>query len=146
MTPVIEENQLNKEIQELYLISKKWISDLEFFERNLSFLQKLVDRGCSQLKEYEGNASIAEMKLTVTNLQNCSEKLKKNVTSYLSVLEQLVKDSSQDYGVGLIETHSYLEYEISSLLKTFKPVKQRVFKLTSERIKAVNAQNYNNLY
>ncbi|MEJ6979221.1 hypothetical protein WG906_02090 [Pedobacter sp. P351] len=141
MTTIIEESQLNTELQELYLISKHWISDLEFFHNDLIFLQKLVDRGCSQLKKHETSGNMAEMKIMVTDLKNSSALISENVISYLSLLEPMIKNSDKShYELSLIETHSHLECEIDSLLQTFKSVKQRVFKLTSERIKAVNAK------
>lgn len=141
MTTVIEENQLSAELQELYLISKHWVSDLEFFARDLSFLQKLVERGYSQLKKHEVNENLLQLKLNVLNLQTQSVALRQNVTQYLSQLERLIDNTNDSYELGLIETHSALELEIGNLFRTFKSVKQRVFKLTSERIKASNSKN-----
>jgi hypothetical protein len=138
MTTVIEENQLNAELQELYLISKRWVSDLEFFARDLSFLHKQVQRCYSQLKKHEVNENLLDVKLNVSNLQVQSNEIARKVTHYISQLERRRDNANDNYELDLIETHSILEREIGSLLQTFKSVKQRVFKLTSERIKANN--------
>lgn len=140
MTTVIEENQLNAELQELYLISKHWISDLEFFTRDLSFLQKLVERCWAQSKKHEISENLLELKLNVLNLQTQNAEIKGKVSNYLALLEPLISNANHNYELNLIETHSLLEREIGALLQIFKSVKQRVFKLTSERIKAINSK------
>jgi hypothetical protein len=145
MTTVIEENQRNEELHKRYLISKRWISDLELFNQDLNFLQKLVERCYSQLKKLEMSESLLEMKLNVLNLQTQSIEIERKVLHHLTLLKPLINNGHHNYEISLIETHNLLEREISGLLQTFKSVKQRVFKLTSERIKAVNSKNISNL-
>lgn len=141
MTTVIEENQLDTELQELYLISKHWLSDLEFFEKDIKFLEKLFGRAFSEMLKQEGYESIATIMLNVANIENKGVAIKTAILKYMQTLECLIAKTNMQFDLSLVETHAELELEIGRLLRNFRLVKQTIFKLTSEGIKNIQTSH-----
>lgn len=136
MTTVIEDNQLSTELQELYLISKHWISDLEFFDKDLQIVEKLFGGTFSGLTKQEGSENIAILKLNIATLEHKGNGIKASVLNYMHSLEPLIANTSGHFDLSLVETHSQLEIEIGELVHSFQAIKQQIFRLTSEEIKS----------
>lgn len=141
MTTVIEENQLDTELQELYLISKHWLSDLEFFEKDIKFLEKLFGRAFSEMLKHEGYENIAAIMLNVAEIERKGIEIKSVILKYMQTLECLIAKTNMQFDLSLVETHVELEMEIGHLLHSFQAIKQTIFKLTSEGIKNIHTSH-----
>jgi hypothetical protein len=138
MTTVIEDNQLNTELQELYLISKHWISDLDFFGKELKFLENLLVRTFSGMLKQERYENIATIMLNVARIEHKRNEIKCSVLNYMHSLEPLIAKTSEHFDLSLVETHAQLEIEIGELLHSFQTIKQQIFKSTSEKMKSIH--------
>lgn len=132
MTTTIEDNQLSAELQELYLLSKHWITDLEFLERDLDFLKNLSERISPPLIKKNDFEKIADILISIAQIDKTQAKLKNAITIYLHKLEQLINKCDQNFEINLIETHTQLEQKLNKLLLDFKFVKKTVFDLAKE--------------
>jgi hypothetical protein len=118
------DSQLDTELQELYIINRHWVSDLEFFNNDLVILKKMLMRG-EATDSLHSNSSVV---LGIERLESASVELGTNIGSYLRLLEPLIKKTNTDYQLTIIETHSMLEQRMCNLLESFKEIKQDVFK------------------
>jgi len=126
MTTKIEDIQLDTELQELYIISKHWISDLEFFIQDIGFLKRLFIDSFSRPSD--------EMIRAIKEIEDRTVGVKNNILSYLRLLQPLIDKSNQTYPLSIIEIHSSLGSEMDALLQSFKSVKQAIFQMNGRKV------------
>lgn len=134
MTTAIEDDQLNTELQELYLLSKHWISDLEFLERDLEFLKNLFGKVFSPLIQKDDFEKI-DILVRAAKIDKEQAGLRNEISIYLHRLEQLISNCNQNFEINLIETYTQLEHKLTQVLLDLKSVKKIVFDLTKEGFK-----------
>src|ERR1700741_2168159 len=115
-----EEGELDTELQELYLVSKQWITDLEFLDSELDFLKKLTGHQRPDAVRAEEYAQIAALAQTYAIL-------KTRVTSYLHRLERLITHDEGDIGLELREEYSRLQGGLKEVLRTCSTLRNTVF-------------------
>lgn len=140
MTTVIEDNELNTELQELYLKSKEWISELEFLESDLDFLKKLFGRTFSPMIKNDDYEEIAKILLKAAKVETTQLELKKQIVDYLHKLESLIVEMKQNFDISIVETHYQLELELKRVIQEYKSVKKIVFELTKQGLREVGPQ------
>ena len=130
MTTVIEDSELSSELQELYLKTKHWISDVEFVENELRFLKLLFSKKFPQVFKSADFEDIAELLKKIDKIDTTLPKLKSNILVYMNTLESLIVEVKQNMDVSLIENHTKLEFELNGVLQAFQNLKGMVFFLT----------------
>jgi hypothetical protein len=120
MTTKSEESELDTELQELYLVSKQWITDLEFLDSELDFLKKLAGH-------QQPDAVRAEEFAQLTGLAETYALLKCNIADYLHRLEPLITHSSGNFGLDLVEEYSQLQHRLKEVLRTCQEIRSTVF-------------------
>lgn len=120
MTTAIEDRELNTELQELYLISKQWITELDFLEGEIDFLKKLTAKllaPVTQIREFDKLAAIEKTYVS----------LKVDMLNYLHNLEPLIKQTQQHFDLLLIENYAHLKLRLNDALVNCHLVKNSVF-------------------
>ncbi len=120
MTTAIEDNELNAELQELYLVNKQWLSDLEFLDTELEFLTKLAASNPVAVVRTEELNNLLDIK-------NSYRGLKKDILSYLHELEPLIVEKHKDFNLLLIEKHAQLKDRLAEIFKSCVSAKRRIF-------------------
>ncbi len=120
MTTKKEEGELDTELQELYLVSKQWIADLDFLDSELDFLIKLTGQQQSDTIRVEEFARIGDIAQTYGAL-------KTDITDYLRRLQPLITHASKDFGLDLIEEYSQLQQRLKSILLACHEIRTAVF-------------------
>jgi len=115
-----EESELDTELQELYLVSKQWIADLEFLDSELDFLKKLTGH-------QRPDAVRAEEFDQIAGLAKSYTALKSDMNDYLHRLEPLIMHDAYDFGLGLVEEYSQLQRRLKGLLRACHDVRRTVF-------------------
>jgi hypothetical protein len=119
MTTQIEDSELNTELQELYLESKQWISDLEFLQTDLEFIKRLLVKG--------GDNS--EKLIETANIQDRILQLESSIGEFMQQLELLIIQEVQHLGMKLLETYTKLLYRKEGILQAFNTLRGTVFAL-----------------
>lgn len=116
MNTTIEEDALNTELQELYLIAKQWSADLQFIHDESDIIKNLSHKPLQAevIKKYlakfqEQEQQISKLKLKVTHLQKR--------------LEPLTYGPINNIKLSLIEEHQLLKREMDNILLTFHETK-----------------------
>jgi|SRR6185503_7232834 len=120
MTTKKEESELDTELQELYLVSKQWIADLDFLDSELDFLIKLTGQQQSDTIRIEEFASIGDVAQTYGAL-------KTDITDYLHRLQPLITHASEDFGLDLVEEYSQLQRRLKDVLRACQHIRTTVF-------------------
>lgn len=120
MTTKKEEGELDTELQELYLVSKQWIADLDFLDSEIDFLRKLTDQQQRDAIRIDEFARIGEF-------EQIYAKLKTDITGYLHRLQPLIIHATEDFGLDLIEEYSQLQRRLKEVLRACQEIKIIVF-------------------
>ena len=135
MTTEIEDAELNTELQELYLKSKQWISELDFMESELEFLKKLYGRTFSILVLEDDFEKISEILIKAAKVELNQTELRESINKFMLQLEHLITLPNQRLNLILIQTDTQLEIRLHALLRAFQSVKGTVFELTKQGLK-----------
>lgn len=123
MTTSIEDNELNTELQELYLIGKQWLTDLDFFEPEMAFLIKL-HKNAVQSPEKD------DFTERLDKLSDSYEHLKNDVRQFIDVLGILVVASEKKIAFSFLADHISLKLKIEKLLQAFQTERKVIFSLS----------------
>ncbi len=127
MTTIIEDNELNTELQELYLVSKRWLSDLDFLENELEFLRR-------RFKTFDLATNWVDLQ-EIARIEKKHADLKVQIMNYARKLEPLITETKQPFDINLIETYAQIETELNRFSEEIQSVKNAALELTRERLK-----------
>ncbi len=132
----IADNGLNTELQELYLVNKQWLSDLDFLKTELSFLEKRFGTSFAPLmKKSEADKMNA---LLAKNLEvdETSMQLKIEINNFLHKIEQQMLNITPILNFDFIEQHGKHISKITSVMQTYHLIKSKIFSLAENSLKA----------
>jgi len=121
MTTAIENIELDTELQELYLIGKQWLSDLEFLQEELAFLGKLAEiTALPELHEdYE----------QIFLLEKTHLVLKADAVEFLKKIEHLIGSPDKAISIELLEEHVLLKLQLEDLKEKFRSGRKLLFEM-----------------
>ncbi len=135
MTIIVQDPELDTELQELYILSNHWNSDLSFLTDEIRFLKKLIDHyAISDLKSEPLNEVLyyknilKEYDLTIPGLQN-------KISVLLKFIDPIINKTDQKVGLNLIEEFISLQTEIKTLSESVKQCKKHLFCFMEHLIK-----------
>jgi len=130
MKVITNDPQLDDELQELYLESKHWLSDIHFAEDEIRFLKRVINNylipgvANNQLIEIDKfNRELDQQDANILALKN------KN-TELLKLIGILVNGTDKEIGIGLVEKFAGLETEMKTLFEAVKHIKRSLFLFT----------------
>jgi hypothetical protein len=123
MTTSIEDNELNTELQELYLIGKQWLTDLDFFEPEMVFLMKLHKIAVQSPDKDDFTERLDK-------LGDSYEHLKNDVRKFIDVLGVLVVAAEKKIAFSFLADHISLKLKIEKLLEAFQAERTAIFSLS----------------
>ena len=98
---------------ELYVLTKYWISDLEFYRDDLLFLHHLIDKYFIWITKQENMDMVKELKLGLQEMTVSVKDLLEKVSRHHVRLGFLIEDSNaKDAGIVITE-HEHLEKEVN---------------------------------
>lgn len=123
----IENNELETELQELFLIAKEWISELAFIQCELEVLNKLFKKASFIISKGDFDK--------LSSLDKIHTGLKKRIKSYIQTLESLILNPKQRIDSSLVETQVQLAYELEQILQRLQNFKKNIFKFNKHYVK-----------
>jgi hypothetical protein len=136
MKAIINDPQLDFELQELYLESKHWLSDIHFGEDEIRFLKKVINNylipGLKDGRLIEIDKFNHELDQQDANILP----LKNKITELLKLIGTLVNERDKDIGIDLVEKFAALEAEMKTLFEAVKHIKGSLFLFTEGVMKA----------
>jgi len=136
-TPAID-TQLEYELQELYILSKHWASDISFVEDEVRILKDILNKFLIKM----GNLQVKEAKNfeKILGQQDAAIlDIKSKISKFLTFMEPIVTGAKKEIGVNLIEKFTELQAQITSLSEYVKVLKKSLFSFTKEVMRADGA-------
>lgn len=128
--------------QELYILSKHWQSDLEFFKDDLRFLHHLVDKYIIWITKKENLEMVTSIQKKEHDLGKQCNMLLAKIAVHLNEGRQLIENSADKNEDSFKKDHLSLEKEMAQFVKSFRENRKEVFKVTeyvmdSEELKSM---------
>ncbi len=127
METKIEEQQLDDELQELYIISKHWISDITFLQSELSFLKNVLHKYLDDPIDDTQLTKAESFSVILGNHDATITALTISVSKYLKYLEPLINDPKKKMSINMLERFAALGDQISTLSDSVKHLKAELF-------------------
>ncbi|HSP11425.1 MAG TPA: hypothetical protein VLO29_02780 [Salegentibacter sp.] len=114
---------------QLYLLTKHWVSDLKFFRDDLRFLNKLINKYFIWIDNDESISEVSKIKSKLQEIRSRCEDLLSKTEKHREKLGILVENDSDDSRIFRLE-HEHLEDEITYFVKAFRKNRMEIFKIT----------------
>lgn len=110
-----------------YVIARRWLSDLEFFRIETSFLHRLLESNISHLRDHDHIDKLIATGKTLQKLEQMEvDDLLKNQIKQLELMaEDIIPEDTEAFA----STQIQLEYFMTNLTREFRLVKQELFRL-----------------
>ena len=117
--------------QELFLLTKHWKSDIEFYKDDLKILMKLIHKYSIWITKEENLKKVNKTQNKLLKLsQRCGD-LAKSIDKHLEHISILIYDDPFKYDSQKFkDEHEALENEISKFIKKFRKNKKNAFAIT----------------
>lgn len=116
--------------EELYALTKHWISDLEFYQQDLAFLHGLVDKYFIWITDQKNLDSMKHIGGNLLrNETECSD-LIKLIGHHLDELGQAVEHPEKADADELRQNHEELENQMAQIIKEIRTNRKEVFSIT----------------
>lgn len=110
-----------------YVIARRWLSDLEFFKIETSFLHRLMESNISRLQDHDHIDKLITTGKSLRKLEQMEvDDLLKNQIKQLELMaEDIIPEDTEAFA----STQIQLEYFMTNLTREFRLVKQELFSL-----------------
>lgn len=123
-----------KSLQSAYVVTEHWMSDLQFFNEEITFLRNVIDKYFLTLIEEKNMASTRSVASDLSSIGKESADLHTRVAGHLKHLAHLIENpfpyNAQEYQ----DEHERLEDAMTAMMKRFRVVKKEVFRLSEYAI------------
>ena len=116
--------------QELYMLTKHWKSDIQFYKDDITFLKKLINKYIIWVTKKENIDKVIKMENSLRALSKKCNSLIKNIDKHLVHLSNLINDPFKYDSQRFKVEHPKLENDISEFIKKFRKDKKETFAIT----------------
>ncbi len=123
----------SKSIEELHHDSRNWLSEIEFINYEMKFLNNLLSSYYIDLLESGYDKHIKELVNKIVIEKKSGNALSKLILEHEKILSDLIQTNSVISNKNYLETHKKFEIEIIIFIGRYKELKTEIFRLI-ERI------------
>jgi hypothetical protein len=120
----------NTDWEELYVLTKHWKSDLIFYQQDLNFLHKLLNKYFIWISKKENLDSVKAIGQSILKDKKNGKELKKRVQEHLTHIAQTIDDPFKHDSRIFRDEHQVLEDDIAKFYKTVRKNRKQVFSVT----------------
>ncbi len=116
-----------KNKEEIHHDSKEWISEIEFINDEMRFLENLLSINYIDCIKSGFSDRIKELTTLIIEEKSKGITLYKIIVDHEKTLSELIVNESVDSNLHFMEIHQKLEREITSFFKNYKELKKEVY-------------------
>jgi len=120
----------NTDWEELYVLTKHWKSDLTFYQQDLIFLHKLLNKYFIWITKKENLETVKAIGQSILKDKQNAKELKKRVNEHLTHITQTIDDPFKHDSRIFRDEHQVLEDDIAKFYKTVRKNRKQVFSVT----------------
>jgi len=132
----------NASWEELHVLTEKWKSDLEFYNFELNFLHKLIDKYYIWLTNDELVAEVEAAASKIFAADKSRKTLNIETINHLRHIEEILENEFKFDAQAFRKEHELLENKFTNFCKNFQLLKKEVFMLTEQVLDTENVIYY----
>lgn len=129
------------DLQQLFLLTEHWQSDVAFYKDEFKFLYKLIDKYYMWLTNDEHITQVRKMVNTVLEMQKELDAFTVDLSHHLIAIGKRIDKPNAATELVLREEHSALGIRIGQFYRNFRVVKKTIFTLTEVVIESDKLQH-----
>lgn len=122
--------------QKLYWEADNWVNHLTFYEDELQFLQKLLDRCFEDLVQYQNLDEVREEVMRFQDLKYSCSKLLANSREHRYQLALAIDEKDAEHGMTQ-QTHLGLQEKLQDFTLAFTTTKKEIQGITKELVESL---------
>lgn len=124
--------------QELYILSRHWKADLDFYLQDISFLERIIGRYVIWVRSSENSQAVNTLLSDLKGLKEEGQALNQELDKQLKTLENLLTGNTKAIPDDLSSTQESLEGHTSEFVKGFRKNRQEVYRVVEQVIDTEN--------
>ena len=124
------EKPVNISPEQMYIVGEHWLSDLEFFKDELSFLRNLIDKYLMWLIDDKHIEDTRIMVSRLKEMENQRLQVEVRIREHFKHIQEIIENPFSHDLQSFREEHEYLENRMAKYSKGFREMKRNVFKHT----------------
>lgn len=135
MELLTDNTQLDCELQEIYMISSHWKTDLDFVKYEMRYLKNTLDK----YKTCVIGAPLVKLSQFQKNIEHESAKIQEietKISEFLNLMNPVVDHSKGEFGLDLLEKYNELETAIKAATKYILSIRRVAFLFLEKIINA----------
>lgn len=132
----------NASWEELHVLTEKWKSDLEFYNFELNFLHKLIDKYYIWLTNDELVTEVEAAASKIFAANKSRRTLNIETINHLRHIEEILENEFKFDAQAFRKEHELLENKFTNFCKNFQLLKKEVFMLTEQVLDTENVIYY----
>jgi hypothetical protein len=116
--------------QNLYLLTEHWKSDLLFYQDDLRFLHKLIDRYFLWISKKGNIDMVRDIEVSLLEVDKQCASLLKRTNKHLQSIAELIDNPYVDNSTQFRAEHETLEEAYTQFVKDFRKNRKDVFEIT----------------
>jgi len=121
--------------EELYNDSNLWLSEIEFINHEILFLNHLLSSNYIEFLEVGLSKKIDDLVKRITSEKKIGKTLRKHIKDHKKILFDLIETKSVTSNKNYLETHKKFDREIHVYLRQYKDLKKEIFEIVENRMK-----------
>jgi hypothetical protein len=117
-------------VEELYVLTTHWLTDISYFEQEITYFQSLITRYFLPHVEEQNMLLISSISDHFKSLESRKEQIKASIIEHQKQLSRLLDKTHIDNEPHLNALHTNLEGKLFEFIKTLRQVKLEFFNAT----------------
>jgi len=127
-----------------HAITEHWISDLDFYDDELNFLDGLIDKYIGLMMHEEHRERIRKMTVSFAEIQKHHRAMFEKAPEHLKHLSAILMNPFSHEEHMVIDEHHQLEEYMTAFVKSFRAVKREIFNITKHVLREEKLKKYTN--
>lgn len=135
MKTTTKDSELDSELQELYIVSNHWLSDIRFEEDEIKVFKHVINKYLTTKKGMIVSDQVKSFNETIAQQEAVTSSIKNKILELLKYLGPFVTGKGDKIDLDLLEKFGALETEVKALLESVKKLKNSLFSFTETEIR-----------
>ena len=128
--------------EEIHHDSRNWLSEIEFINYEMKFLNKLLSSNYIDLLEIGLDSKIKDLVKKISIEKKSGNALSKLIVEHEKILSELIQTNSVLSNANYLETHEKLEIELNIYLGRYKALKKEIFNIVERTMKKKSQKKF----
>jgi hypothetical protein len=127
MTNVPPDTELETELQEVYILARHWLQDINFLETETNFFRNIVNR-YAPLYAVSSRKDVFDLKILAQETRLAT--LKTKIPAFLTFLEPYIGNLKKEMHMDFLDQYNTLQNELDALFMGLHSTKKELFDYT----------------